>query len=94
VCNREAPDVEQFARQHTDQFQVVGFGTQDSFDEAQDFRAEHGITFPLLWDGSFVSWQELGITGQPAAILYAADGTEMKRWPTMYDEGEVLDAVG
>lgn len=48
---------------------------------------------PLLGDESFVSWRELGNTGQPAAVLFAADGTELARWHGMYDEGEVLDAI-
>lgn len=94
MCNREAPDVEQFARQHADAVTVVGLGTQDSFEEAERFRARHGITFSLLWDESFESWQQLGVSSQPNAMLYAADGTELRRWSGMYDEGEVLDLIG
>lgn len=73
---------------------MVGLGTQDTFAEAQDFREEHGVSFPFLWDESFVSWRELGNTGQPAAVLFAADGTELARWSGMYDEREVLEAIG
>ncbi|MDZ4827905.1 MAG: hypothetical protein SGJ13_15800 [Actinomycetota bacterium] len=47
-----------------------------------------------MWDESFVSWQELGVSGQPAAILYAADGTMLERWSAMYDESEVLELIG
>ena len=53
-----------------------------------------GITFTMLWDPTFDSWIELGIRGQPAAILYAADGTELRRWNGLLDEAEVLDLVG
>ena len=45
----------------------------------------------MLWDGSFESWIELGFTGQPAAILFAPDGTELGRWSGVFDEGQVLD---
>ncbi len=34
----------------------------------------------MLWDDGFSSWRALKIPGQPAAILFAADGREIKRW--------------
>jgi peroxiredoxin len=59
---------------------VVGLGTQDSFRQAQAFVARHGITFRMLWDRGFSSWNGFGITGQPASVLVSADGRELKRW--------------
>jgi hypothetical protein len=50
---------------------VVGLGTQDSFTEAQDFVARHGVTFRMFWDRGFVS----------------KDGRELKRWiGRLYDD--------
>jgi hypothetical protein len=72
---------------------VVGLGTQDSFTEAQDFAARHGVTFRMLWDRGFASWDAFGIQGQPASILVSKDGRELKRWiGRLYDEdhAEVL----
>jgi hypothetical protein len=34
----------------------------------------------MLWDESFRSWIELGVSAQPTAILLALDGTIITRW--------------
>ena len=44
----------------------------------------------MLWDESFQSWQALGVTGQPAAVLFAADGTPITTWFGAFPEDEVL----
>ena len=70
---------------------MVGLGTQDSFEEAQDFVATYGtVSFPMLWDPGFDSWAALGIRGQPQAILFSADGFALKQWAGLFDEDEVL----
>ncbi|MCC6436022.1 MAG: hypothetical protein IT196_13385 [Acidimicrobiales bacterium] len=61
---------------------------------ARDFTTKGGITFTMLWDESFQSWVELGIRSQPAAILYAGDGTELSRWQGRIDEDELLELIG
>ncbi|MCC6438861.1 MAG: hypothetical protein IT196_27810 [Acidimicrobiales bacterium] len=71
----------------------MGLGTQDDLDYAQDFVEKGGITFTMLWDESFESWIELGVRGQPAAILYAADGTMLESWVGPFDESEVLGLI-
>lgn len=73
---------------------MVGLGTQDSRDEARDFVARYGVTFTMLWDGSGRSWRELRIPGQPAAILLARDGSEIKRWLGPFPEDEVVELAG
>ena len=52
---------------------VIGLGTQDSLGEAEQFVADRGTTFTMLWDESFESWAALNVTAQPTAILFAAD---------------------
>ncbi len=74
-CNAEAANVERFAKRNADRVQVVGLGTQDSVEEAQQFVREHGLKTPrMLYDTSFASWQQLGIRSQPAAMLFDRDG--------------------
>lgn len=69
---------------------MVGVGTQDSFEEARDFVERHGTTFPMLWDRGHESWRRLGISGQPAAILFDRDGRPIDRWFGRFDQDEVL----
>jgi hypothetical protein len=48
----------------------------------------------MLWDDSFQSWIDLGVSSQPAAILFAADGTMLGRWQGAIPESEVLGLIG
>ncbi len=94
-CNAEAKNVEAFAKEHRDTVEVVGLGTQDSVQEAQEFVREHGLKTPrMLYDPSFASWQQLGIRGQPAAILFDRDGVGRSIWFGPFDHQEVLDVAG
>ncbi|MEZ7961271.1 MAG: hypothetical protein QMC04_05010 [Ilumatobacter sp.] len=42
----------------------------------------------MLLDESFQSLQALGITSQPSAILFAADGTPITGWLGAFPENE------
>ena len=53
---------------------MIGVGTQDGYAMAQAFVARHGLTFRMLWDRGFASWNGFGIQGQPASILVSTDG--------------------
>ncbi|MFT6292362.1 MAG: thioredoxin-like negative regulator of GroEL [Ilumatobacter sp.] len=44
----------------------------------------------MLWDASFQSWIEIGITSQPSAVLLAADGTPIAGWAGPFPQDEVL----
>ena len=50
----------------------------------------YNITFPLLWDKGFSTWEAFDITSQPAAILLDRAGAPVKRWSGMFDTAEVL----
>ena len=93
ICRAESPGVEQFARTHEDKLRVIGLGTQDDLELARDFVADGGITFTMLWDETFESWVQLGIRGQPTAILFDADGTPLGTWNGFIDEDKVLDLI-
>lgn len=69
---------------------MVGLGSRDSFDDAQEFVRRYRLSFPMLWDRGFESWAGLGIASQPAAILFSRDGTVIKRWAGPFDEDEVV----
>ena len=47
-------------------------------------------SFTMLWDESFETWIEIGITSQPTAVLLAADGTPITGWIGPFPEDEVL----
>ena len=90
MCNREAPEVEQFAQQHADTIQIVGIGTQDGFEEAKKFRARHNITFEFLWDESFDTWKAFGVASQPVAVLLTPHGKQLGRWSGMFPVDTVV----
>ena len=91
-CRREAPAVEQFARDHSDTLRVVGLGTQDSAQEAVDFVRDYGTySFPMYWDETFVSWDQFGIRSQPAAALLSPSGDVIGAWLGPFPEDEVLE---
>jgi hypothetical protein len=70
---------------------VIGLGTQDTLGQAEDFVEDYGTeSFTMLWDESFQSWQVLGVTSQPAAVMFAADGTPLTGWIGAFPEDEVL----
>ncbi len=71
---------------------MIGLGTQDSLGEAEDFVDKYGTeSFTMLWDESFQSWQALGVSSQPTAVLFATDGTPITGWIGPFPEDEVLD---
>ena len=70
---------------------VVGLGTQDSLGEARKFVTDSGArSFTMLWDESFETWLEIGVTSQPSAVLLAANGTPILGWIGPYPEDKVL----
>ena len=74
---------------------MIGLGTQDNLNLAKDFIAKTGTkSFPMLWDKSFESWKQLGITGQPAAIIFDANGNELKRFRGAVTGDQILNAIG
>ena len=48
----------------------------------------------MLWDPTFESWNQLGITGQPAGMLLDASGTILTSWRGDIPENRVLEAIG
>ena len=70
---------------------MIGLGTQDSLGEAEDFVDEYGTTFPMLWDESFRSWIEIGVSSQPTAVFLSPGGTILTGWVDPFPEDSVLE---
>lgn len=68
-------------------------GTQDSLELAQSFVESTGTTFTMLWDPTFESWRQLGISGQPAGMLLDANGAILDSWRGAIPQSQVLDAI-
>jgi hypothetical protein len=69
---------------------VVGLGTQKSHGDAEDFTKTDGArSFTMLWDESFETWQTIGITSQPSALLLTAEGDPITGWVGPFPEDEV-----
>ena len=47
----------------------------------------------MLWDESFQSWMEIGITSQPSALLLAPNGEPIAGWVGPYPEAEVVELI-
>jgi thiol-disulfide isomerase/thioredoxin len=93
-CRAEAGGLERFAAAHTERLAVVGIGTQDDLDYARAFVADTGVRTPrMLWDASFESWRQLGITAQPTWILVRGDGTFLGGWVGGLPEQQILDLI-
>lgn len=45
----------------------------------------------MYWDETFESWIAIGITGQPAAVLFAPGGEVLDAWQGMFPIDDVLD---
>jgi hypothetical protein len=73
---------------------VVGLGTQDSLDLAKKFRSRHKVTsVKMLWDATGSSWNELGVPGQPAWLLFGKGGDIINGDVGPIPYSEVLDQI-
>ena len=68
-------------------------GTQDSFGEAEQFVARHGITFKMLWEDGFESWRGFGVQRQPASILVSKQGARLMKWQGVLDDAKRAEAL-
>ncbi len=68
----------------------MGLGTQDNLEEAEAFVADNGLTIRMLWDETYQSWAELGVSLQPSSMLLSPDGQLVEKWLGLIPEDEVL----
>lgn len=94
ACRAEAGSAETFAAAHAEEVTMVGLGTQDDLAYAEGFLRDTGVTTPqMLWDPSFESWAQLGISAQPSWILVDGSGELLDTWVGPLPEDEVLAAA-
>jgi len=72
---------------------VIGLGAQDDLGEAEEFVETFDLTLPMVWDETFQTWAELGVSLQPSAMLFTPDGQLIKKWLGAIPESEVLSIV-
>jgi cytochrome c biogenesis protein CcmG/thiol:disulfide interchange protein DsbE len=74
-CRNEAPELEQFQREHAGQnFTVVGIDTQDLSDDGTKFAKQYKLSYPQLHDGNGDNGHEFGTTGVPENYLLEPNG--------------------
>ena len=91
----------QFARNNPD-ITIVGMGAGsasngDSLDGAFEFVRAHGATLPnmrMLYDVSFRSWRNFGVSTQPWSVGFNAAGEQVFSQPGRIDLASVAAALG
>ena len=74
-CRAEAPRFTTAAATFGDRVQFVGVDILDDRDSARGFIADHGLTYPNVFDPVGSIRTDLGSIGQPVTAFYDADGT-------------------
>lgn len=69
---------------------MVGLGAQDTLGEADEFVERFDLTLPMVWDETFQTWAELGVSLQPSSMLFTPEGQLVKKWLGSIPESEVL----
>ncbi len=74
MCNAEAREIEQFARQERLRLTVLGIGTQGTQKDAIAFAKRHGLTnVRMLWSKDEALFDYYGVFQTPSTLLI--DGT-------------------
>jgi thiol-disulfide isomerase/thioredoxin len=93
TCRGEAPDLDAFVETNGDRVDMVGIGSRDDFELAEDFRADTGVVnFPLYWEETGQSWVDNAVAAQPYMILFF-DGEDVERWPGGASIRQLEDAL-
>lgn len=73
-CRQEAPDLVAFSAAHPE-VAFVGVAVFNSQAQTEDFVAEFGITFPVVYEPGARTADEWGVTGYPTTYFLDATGT-------------------
>ncbi len=68
---------------------MVGIGTQDDLALAEDFVADTGVTFTMLWSESSESWRHFAIQSNSDFWLIDQHGNRIDNSSTLYDESHI-----
>jgi thiol-disulfide isomerase/thioredoxin len=91
-CRKELPAFQAVADQLQGRVAVLGVNQGDDAAPAAAYLADIGVTFPQYLDADGDLTAELRITGLPATLFVAADGS-VDVHSGAVDEGELLDLV-
>ena len=93
TCRGEAPDLDEFMASNGDRVDMVGIGSRDDYELAEDFLADTGVgNFPLYWEETGQSWVDNAVAAQPYMILLI-DGEDVERWPGGASVRQLEDAL-
>jgi thiol-disulfide isomerase/thioredoxin len=92
-CRQEMPDFEKVHRSLGDRVQIVGLDRGDGRGAATDFAAQHGITYPLLFDSQDIFAPALGVEIMPTTLLVSADGVVVKSHAGPLDADELTQLI-
>lgn len=73
-CKAEAPLLHDASLAYGDRVQFLGVDILDSLEGARSFIADHGLTYPSVFDPSGAIRDSLGMIGQPVTVFYDANG--------------------
>ena len=93
TCRGEAPDLDDFMAANGDRVDMVGIGSRDDYELAEDFLDDTGVVnFPLYWEETGQSWVDNAVAAQPYMILFV-DGEDVERWPGGASVRQLEDAL-
>jgi cytochrome c biogenesis protein CcmG, thiol:disulfide interchange protein DsbE len=92
-CKAEAPLLHAASQTYGDRVQFLGVDIVDSLDGARAFIADHGLTYPSVFDPSGAIRDSLGMIGQPVTVFYAADGTLVSSWEGQLKQSALDDGI-
>lgn len=81
-CRQEHPELLRFAARHavTGDAVIVGVIHDDTMEEVQKYRAEHGGDWPIVDDPQGRIALDYGVRGQPETFVVAPDGRIVARY--------------
>jgi cytochrome c biogenesis protein CcmG/thiol:disulfide interchange protein DsbE len=91
-CRAEAKVLEK-AYKEQDGVLFVGLDAQDAREDARDFIAQFGLTFPHVRDPGNDTQRAWGVTGLPETYFIAADGRVVGHVIGTVDEGLLADGI-
>jgi thiol-disulfide isomerase/thioredoxin len=91
-CQEEAPRMAAAAAGNPG-VQFLGVDILDTRSDARGFLAEHGWTFPSVFDATGAIRDGLGLLGQPVTLFYAADGSLASTYTGPIPEAELTARI-
>jgi cytochrome c biogenesis protein CcmG/thiol:disulfide interchange protein DsbE len=92
-CKAEAPLLHTASQTYGDRVQFLGVDILDSLDGARGFIADHGLTYPSVFDPSGAIRDSLGMVGQPVTVFYDADGNVVSSWDGQLSQTALDDGI-